>query len=61
MKEEQERIEQELIDFENHVFINQVGNQEPNRKNSINQSQRTGVIFKSNNTVPQQTMRNRRY
>ena len=61
MKAEQERIEQELIDFEKQLSREPVGNHIQNNKNTKNRRQRTSVISKSNNTGAQQSMRNRRY
>jgi gliding motility associated protien GldN len=61
MKAEQERIEQELIDFEKQLWKEPVGNNYQNNKNTKNQRQRISVISKSNNSGAQQSMRNRRY
>ena len=60
-KAEQQRIEQELIDFESQLCKEPVGNLNQNNKNTKNRRQRTNVISKSNNTGAQQSMRNRRY
>lgn len=61
MKTEQERIEQELVDFDNQLRKEPVGNLIQNNKNTKNQRQRTSVISKDNNSGAQQSMRNRRY
>lgn len=61
MKTEQERIEQELFDFDNQLRKEPVGNLIQNNKNTKNQRQRTSVISKDNNSGAQQSMRNRRY
>lgn len=61
MKAEQERIEQELVDFEKQLWKDSIGNHTQNTQNTKNRKQRTSVISKSNNTGAQQSMRNRRY
>lgn len=61
MKAEQERIEQELIDFEKQIWKEPVGNLNQNSQNSKNQKRRTSVISKRSNSDSQQSMRNRRY
>lgn len=61
MKAEQDRIEQELVDFENQLWQEPVGNLNQNNKNTKNRIQRTSVISKVNNSGAQQSMRNRRY
>ena len=61
MKAEQERIEQELIDFEKQIWKEPEGNLNQNSQNSKNQKRRTSVISKRSNSDSQQSMRNRRY
>ena len=61
MKAEQERIEQELVDFEKQLWKEPAGNFNQNSQTSKNQKRRTSVISKSNNSDAQQSMRNRRY
>ena len=61
MKAEQERIEQELIDFEKQIWKEPEGNLNQNSQNSKNQKRRTSVLSKRSNSDSQQSMRNRRY
>lgn len=61
MKVEQDKIEQELIEFETRLRQQEVGQSQQNNQRSTSQSKRRSVRSTVNTSGSNQSMRNRRY